>query len=562
MPDALDSTAAHSLKLLQKLEAVIGELEAQDASEDTSTGSELCNNAVQLVLELRENHRQIQDSLRATSEAENATRKTIEAAWVEQEGARYFCSSIQNSAERCRSMATPELSKLQPHLDSGVSGSQPSKLPTTLAGQQDWPEEFIAEFHARKHMEGEVAACKKKLATETSELQQRKAYKPQLLKRVAEAAAGLEPICLGIRSHPKGSPPSGFSRESWCPSEVPVASKEVLRNLPAPLFKVYSEFQALHAFGVDSLTTVGIETDKEPPAKRLRMDDDTPLSSTSPRVTVEVAIDDAMMPRGSDADQSVVLAFTYITAPLTAVAVKGFFKRPTRIVDASACLWQLEGDDEPPEGPEGRPYVWAQVLAGIKSGKPGEEEVAARHIANGVRERLLRSIWVQYQMSALIKKPSVFPPAGADLPQDLMAPEVQAIFVKADSTSESKAGAMPASWPDGGQSYTLLLQSGESGQKGRKLSVLLMVPPLGVAASVFRLSWEQAKASDGDAASTTTAEDAEAAVKKLQELQEEINVSLVETWFDKGPVQDAIMLTAQLQTLRRGLDKIASGVSE
>jgi len=317
------------------------------------------------LLTLRRAHRAMAKAADAGRAVENAARRMadIEHANLEERIFENTCCGA--AARRCRNFQTPHLNRLKPLLEGageeedeeedgeqqeeGENGEE--KVPgagSALAARLE------AERVKRCSLFAELEALEQKKAKDVEAFREVTKVTDELFTRLGAVEKALEPVCdiLPLRPRPTG---------------VAQANGESLAQLSSPLQIVYAKFDVLAAFGTTTSGSVAVraeggEDGKPPPEKRAKLESGA-AAERRPQGTVCVEISCGKAAK-------VVLRFASPHESLVTVAAEG------EGGDALAeKLWS--GDDGGnaslaamlPSGEAaapGRPYGWAQVLAGLR----------------------------------------------------------------------------------------------------------------------------------------------------------------------------------------------------
>jgi len=178
-------------------------------------------------------------------------------------------------------------------------------------------------------------------------LREREQLGSELLLRLRSVETALEPVCDLLELRPRPQNPNH-----------PAGN---LHKLPAPLRVIFSKFDTLATFGTQGGVSVKIDTAvAEPPEKRQRLEGGVSPGPLDVLVTINCPA------ASSDGAKAVHLRFTHPSLSVVAVACEG--ATDASVLDA---LWPDDDGHGPlaaslPSATVGRPYGWAQILAGLR----------------------------------------------------------------------------------------------------------------------------------------------------------------------------------------------------
>lgn len=388
-PAVAFSTAKEAAKLLH---AVMGRLKAGKAdnaasgSEATSCAADARELQLQLLV-LRRAHRGMVRATEAGRVAEAAARKACDAEHAHLETRRYESACCRAAARRCRHLPTPELHKLRPLLEGHVPEEAEEEGLVAQPGGDQAPSSLAARLQAemeeRSRLATELAALDERKAKAFEAFRERERLSIELVSRLKNVEVALEPVCNLLELRPR-----------LC--DIP--SPDSLVCLPASLRLVYSKFETLAAFGQSGGVAVKVEVAEPPVASNETMA--RPEKRPRAEATYVVVVEIEPAAPATQGSEAVVLRFMSPNTSLVTVAAKG-----PGADGMLAKLW-LEDDGSNPalasllpgdaaDDSFGRPYAWAQVLAGLRDvalmGAPSllsMDTVTATDVALRVRSAL------------------------------------------------------------------------------------------------------------------------------------------------------------------------------
>jgi len=358
------------------------------------------------LLALRRVHHANTKSVDQGRRAEANARRIVDQKFAHLETRRYESACSRAGARRCRTFPTPQLSKLRPHLErweekdgddpdddlrdggADADGDAPEGTAGRLGGLARHLE---AEKRERARLEGELEGLEEQQKRDLEELREGERRSAELVTRIRAAERALEPVCdlLELRARPEEAEPP-LDRGIW-------------EQLPTPLRLVFTKFDVLAAFSGEEGVSVRVALDEEEPeaaqdrqqppaAKRARVEGGgCSGGSGAPCICVDIA----------SGGEVACLRFTNPHASIVKVHVEG-----TLGADGGASLLSgLWPDDhggaallpmpkditirERLTAAPGRPYYWAQVLAGLREQvvlPPGSVGLASPFLA-------MESVW-------------------------------------------------------------------------------------------------------------------------------------------------------------------------
>lgn len=306
------------------------------------------------LLVLRRAHRGMVRATEIGRIAEAAARKACDAEHALLETRRYESACCRAAARRCRQIPTPELSKLRPLLEGNVPEDEEEEGMAGQTGDQTASSHGLAarlqaEMEERSRLAAELSKFETVKTKAVEGFRERERLSVELVSRLKAVEATLEPVCnlLQVRPRPSDS-----------------GSPEGLTSLPASLRLVYSKFDTLAAFGTNAGVAVKIEVSQSYEADSA--DEKRRRREGQSAVVVEIS-------EGSESKEAFVLKFLSPNTSLVTVAAKG--PEGTALLgklwpeddgNNPALTSLLPGDAAAAAEAMGRPYGWAQVLAGLR----------------------------------------------------------------------------------------------------------------------------------------------------------------------------------------------------
>jgi len=397
-PDfAFEAARAAVRRLHGCLDALRAGKAAPEASNDSGGTFAATARTMQLqLLALRRAHRSMVQATDRGRAIETDARRSADAEHAHLETRMYEATCCRAAARRCRAFPTPQLSKLGPLLDGaageeGEEGDEEDAEGEQSAGQNgeggSRPRKGLAlrleiEKNRRADLCRELEGLELEKSKDLENFRDVAKVSDELSSRLRAVEQALEPVCDLIEFRPRPT----------CLGQ-PLSHENSVQLSPA-LQLVFAKFDALAAFGPGMGVTVSIDTASEdgkpPPEKRARVDG----AGAQPSIR---AVCVAISGDSSGTCDDVTLRFGQPHPSLVTVSLEG---------DSShallECLWP--GDDGRHSGfaallpagmpGPGRPYGWAQILAGLRSSllvtAPGlltAEGVTAADVVHRVRTR-------------------------------------------------------------------------------------------------------------------------------------------------------------------------------
>jgi len=312
------------------------------------------------LLSLRRAHRAMAKVAEVGRSMEAAARRVADAEFAHLETRRYESACCRAAARRCRGLPTPSLSEVRPWLDgrpgqrvvddpddedeSDENGTDGEHKVAMLTQRLD------AEDRKRAQLAQELADLEKQKALDIASFKERGQLGCELSQKLKAVEVAFEPVLdlLELRARRDGAQAGPLD----------------LSHLPTPLRLVYRKFDVLASFGPDAgvflaAEAASIGADSEPPAKRPRV------------IGGSVSVGISPSPGESPA---VTMRFRHATTENNEADFV-----TVQCEDCSAGDGVLDGmypEDDGQSGPlvtaadaanlEGRPYAWAQVLAGLR----------------------------------------------------------------------------------------------------------------------------------------------------------------------------------------------------
>lgn len=322
------------------------------------------------LLALRRAHRAMVQATDRGRAIETDARRSADAEHARLETRMYEATCCRAAARRCRAFPTPQLSKLGPLLDGAAGEEGEEEDEEDAEGEQSGPDaENVSRPRKGLALRLETEKIKRAdLCRALEGLEQEKSkdlenfrdvakISDELSVRLRAVEQALEPVCDLIEYRPR---PTSLGQ--------PVNDESSAQLSPA-LQLVFAKFDVLAAFGPRLGVTVSIEAGTEegkpPPEKRARVEGAG--AQPSPRaICVAISGDSSGI-----CDDVTTLCFAQPHPSLVTVSLEG---------DSSHALLEglWPGDDGrhpsltaliPTGVPgHGRPYGWAQILAGLRAG--------------------------------------------------------------------------------------------------------------------------------------------------------------------------------------------------
>lgn len=348
--------------VVRQIHDVLSKLESSKRKQEADGGDveefpELARDLQLHMLSLRRAHRAMAKAADASRVAEAAARKAADEDHAELETRQYESACSRAEARRCRQFPAPELATLEPFLDPGpeegensddeLLGREPDAK-GVLAPRRGLMARLESEHAERVRLATELAKQEAQKKEDLGALRAREQISADLAARLRIVDEALEPVCglLELRSEPDLGTPESLASQ-----------------LPEPLRLIHAKFSTLAALG-DSGVNVAVEGvhhasgDGPPPEKRPRLEG----SAAVPTVCVDIA-------PSVGSDKADALARLRFTAPRdNLVAVAGEGRASGTVLDS---LWSHDNGTGSltklsPVPTVGRPYYWAQVLAGLR----------------------------------------------------------------------------------------------------------------------------------------------------------------------------------------------------
>eukprot|EP00929_Paragymnodinium_shiwhaense_P017475 TRINITY_DN12677_c0_g1_i1.p1 TRINITY_DN12677_c0_g1~~TRINITY_DN12677_c0_g1_i1.p1 ORF type:complete len:492 (+),score=96.36 TRINITY_DN12677_c0_g1_i1:109-1584(+) len=364
-------------------------VDAADSTAESKAGSDAARTAQLQLLALRRAHRGTASAAESGRAAEQTARRLADAEFAHLETRRYESACNRAAARRLRATPTPALARLRECIPDGAEeNDEVNKEDETSRREDASAVASRSALYGRLQTEGvertRLAAVREALETEKirelKEVQEKQSCSADLAAKLRAVERALEPVCDLIEL--KGKPATAVAAS---------AKPELVARLPEELRLIYAKFQVLASYGpesgisvhVDDTLTSAPDANGEPQAKRPR----TATAKAPPSVCIEIANESAGMPVqfGSEPDKLVRLLFSEgaKTVPVTEAPAPGEEPRQTTIVtvmvEGSAgdstlgAMWAGDDGQGPlakllPSGATvGRPYGWAQILAGCRA---------------------------------------------------------------------------------------------------------------------------------------------------------------------------------------------------
>jgi len=396
-PDvAFETAQAAAQQLHECLDRLRAGKAATENIDDSEASFAATARTMQLqLLALRRAHRAMAKAADAGRAVEVAARRVADAEHAHLETRIYESTCCRAAARRCRAFPTPQLNKLRPLLEGAPTEEEEEQEEEEGEGEEGSIEATGTDLAA--HLEAERVK-RATLFEELETLERQKAKDLKAFREVAEVSddlgkrlrtveQALEPVCdrLDLRVRP-----AGLAQ----PCAEPLA-----QQLPQPLRLVLAKFDILAAFGPSAGVAVSVEAGgavdgQPPPEKRARVEAGA-AAAAAPAQGVRVELDGA----GGQAPKA-VLRFACPHHSLVTVAAEGC----ETLLDGlwpgddgrqAGLLALLPADEAAAAAPAaGRPYGWAQILAGLRETllveAPGLQQadgVTAADVVHRVRAR-------------------------------------------------------------------------------------------------------------------------------------------------------------------------------
>lgn len=343
--------------VLTRLKAGKAEPEAAENFADVARDMQL------QLLALRRAHRSMAKAADTGRAAEAQARRLADIEHAHLETRRYESACSRAAARRCRNFPAPQLTLLRPHLEDGgdvedladgdladVAVADGGLARIGLAARLE------AERLERLRLAGELEALEQRKGKDLEALREHERLGAELSSKLRAVEKALEPVCdlIDVRPRPQAA----------------AVLPQGLAQLPTPLRFIFSKFDALASFGADSGVVVRLQesadgSEDAPAAKRQRTEaeGDSKFSARS-AVVVEIS-------QAGGGGQASQLRFACVDkgGAVVSVAVEGGAGDP--LVEN---LWPEDDGRSPPlvtlanssGACTGRPFFWAQVLAGLR----------------------------------------------------------------------------------------------------------------------------------------------------------------------------------------------------
>lgn len=368
---AFDAARAAVRRLHGCLDALRAGKSAPEAVGDNGGTFAATARTMQLqLLALRRAHRSMVQATDRGRAIETDARRSADAEHAHLETRMYEATCSRAAARRCRAFPTPQLSKLGPLLDGAASEEGEEGDEEDAAGEQSGPNgeggsrprkglalRLETEKNRRADLCSELEGLEQEKSKDLENFRGVAKISDELSTRLRAVEQALEPVCDLVEYRPR---PTSLGQ--------PLNHGDVAQLSPA-LQLVFAKFDVLAAFGPRMGVTVSIdaasEDGKPPPEKRARVDGVGPNPCVR-AVCVAISGD-----ASGTCDDVTTLRFVQPHPSLVTVSLEG---------DSSHTLLEglWPGDDGRHSGltalfptgtpGPGRPYGWAQILAGLRAG--------------------------------------------------------------------------------------------------------------------------------------------------------------------------------------------------
>lgn len=347
-PEVAFETARAAAKQLHECLDRLSAGKAPDGTEVPDFNFALTARTMHLeLLTMRRAHRAMVKVTDAGRTQELAARRQADVEHANLQTRIYESSCCRAAARRCRNFPTPQLNKLRPMLEGEGAGEEDEEAEANGNVSNSLAARLEAERAKRTSLFAELETLEQQKAKDLEAFQEISQFTNGLFTRLRSVEQALEPVCDLLPFKPRSAQSTA---EGWL-------------QLPSTLQLVHRKFDVLTAFGSGSvaLRIQAAEDAKPPPEKRTKVEGAT--ASTKPPASVFVEIACA---KGN----KVLLQFSSPLPSLVTVAVEG--DGNDAILEV---LWPGDDGKNPnlvamlPTGdavPPGRPFGWAQILAGLR----------------------------------------------------------------------------------------------------------------------------------------------------------------------------------------------------
>lgn len=295
-------------------------------------------------------------------------RRSADVEHAHLETRMYEATCCRAAARRCRAFPTPQLSKLRPLLDGAsgeegeegdeedADGEQPVQNGEGVSVRKGLAFRLEIEKNRRADLCRELEGLEQEKSKDLENFRDVAKISDELSERLRAVEQALEPVCDLIEYRPR---PTSLGH--------PHNHENLAAQLSPALQLVFAKFDVLAAFGpgvgVKVSINAGTEDENPPPEKRARVDGAGASNST---VSVAISSD-----ANGTCDDVTTLRFAQPHPSLVTVSLEA---------DSSHTLLEglWPGDDGRHSGfmalvpagmpAQGRPYGWAQILAGLRAG--------------------------------------------------------------------------------------------------------------------------------------------------------------------------------------------------
>lgn len=407
--EAFDAARALVKQLHESLDTLQS---GREPTSDADAVKSVVRDTQMQLLALRRAHRATAAAAESGRGAEALARRLADAEFAHLETRRYESACSRAASRRCRAAPAPELTKLRPCLlrSDGTDGGpeeededEEFEDAQDLEPKEDRPASCLrkrleTENKERARLEVKLTALDLEKTQELEQLRGREALGVELAKHLLAVHRALEPVCnlVELKVRP--------------PTSAPAADPAAVTALPDCLRLVLAKFDVLASFGTVGGVSLRLETEEEaeavaalgdgeakdgdasePPAKKAKAE------ATSRTNVVVNVLGEPDAAEGSRKPMDIT--FRSCKPPLVVVSAHG--------ANSEGLLEALWPDDNG-QGPlskhmgdsaVGRPFGWAQVLAGARDEAAAlepatmghaslEANVTASEVVRRLRERL------------------------------------------------------------------------------------------------------------------------------------------------------------------------------